>query len=380
MPPASTTLHQPEAVPQSRLPPQVQAIERPVPLGRAIELQFLMWEKKDLRPTERFLEDFGLWTVLRTGDHLVCRGAGSAPATYVARRGPKDRFVGAAFVMSEDTDLAAYRREPGARDLDSTEIPGGGRGVEVPDPQGRKIWLLQGQRRLDPLPLRAPVTGLSNGPGHSVRVNQPLRTPIEPARVIRLGHFVLQTVDFTGLSQWYVRLLGLIPSDVQYLSDGSPNLAFCRLDLGSEPADHHTVVFVGAIEEKYEHSAYEVIDLDALGQGQQVLRAQGHRHMWGIGRHILGSQLFDYWHDPEGFEMEHYADGDVFTSDYETHYSPLTFGSIWAWGHDAPSSMKPRKSLPNIWRIVGHLRKGRLSVDRLKRLGEALDPPARPWL
>ena len=40
--------------------------------------------------------------------------------------------------------------------------------------------------------------------------------------------------------------------------------------------------------------------------------------MWGIGRHVLGSQLFDYWFDPDGFEYEHYTDGDVFTADHET--------------------------------------------------------------
>ncbi len=158
------------------------------------------------------------------------------------------------------------------------------------------------------------------------RVNHAVRTPIEPARIARLGHMVLQTVEFARMADWYMRVLGLIPTDVQYLADGSPNLAFCRLDLGNQPADHHTVVLVGGIEERYEHSAYEVIDLDALGQGQQVLRAQGYRHMWGIGRHVLGSQLFDYWRDPDGFEYEHYTDGDVFTADFETAYSPLEFG------------------------------------------------------
>jgi catechol-2,3-dioxygenase len=345
-----------------------------------VELAFLMWEKKTLQPTERFLRDFGLHTVSLTANKLVARGAGAAPAIYLATRGDSDRFVGSAFAMSDDTDLAQYIKVLGAKELNAADIPGGGRGVELVDPAGRKVWLLQGQARLAPLPVRNAVTELANSPQVLNRVNRPLRTPIEPARVIRLGHLVLQTVDFSGLAQWYIRMLGLIPTDVQYLADGSPNLAFCRLNLGPTPADHHTMVFVGAIEEKYEHSAYEVVDLDALGQGQQVLRAQGHKHMWGIGRHILGSQLFDYWHDPEGFELEHYADGDVFTSDFETCYSPLTFGSIWAWGQDAPSSMKPSKSPRNLWRVLQHLRQGRLDIARLQLLGAAMDPPARPWL
>lgn len=376
----STTLHQPESLPQSKLPRHVQQLVCPTPMGRAVELAFLMWEKKTLLSTEKFLRDFGLHTVSMTESKLVARGAGAAPAIYVASKGENNRFVGSAFVMSDDTDLTRYKQELGATDLNPADIPGGGRGIELKDPAGRKVWLIQGQSRLAPLPVRESVTNLANNPKTVARINKPLRTPIEPAQVIRIGHFVLQSVDFMGLAQWYIRVLGLIPSDVQYLADGSPNLAFCRLNLGQAPADHHTVVFVGAIEEKYEHSAYEVMDLDALGQGQQVLRAQGHKHMWGIGRHILGSQLFDYWHDPEGFEMEHYSDGDVFTADFETCYSPLTFGSIWAWGQDAPSSMKPRKTPRNLWRVFQHLRRGRLNVERLKLLGEALDPPARPWL
>lgn len=375
-----TTLHQPESLRQSGLAPHIAPLVCPVALGRAVELAFLMWEKKALQPTEQFLRDFGLQTVSLTPQKLVARGTGSASAIYVANQGPQDRFVGAAFAMSDDTDLARYKQEFAAVDLNPADIPGGGRGIELQDPAGRKVWLLQGQARLEPLPVRAPVTGLSNSPNVVNRVNQPLRTAIEPAKVVRIGHFVLQSVDFMGLAQWYIRVLGLIPTDVQYLADGSPNLAFCRLNLGQTPADHHTMVFVGAIEEKYEHSAYEVTDLDALGQGQQVLRAQGYQHMWGIGRHLLGSQLFDYWYDPEGFEMEHYADGDVFTSDYETCYSPLTFGSIWAWGQDVAPSMKPSKSPRNLLRVLGHVQSGRLSLDRLKLLGDALDPPARPWL
>jgi hypothetical protein len=281
--------------------------------------------------------------------------------------------------MSDDTDLERYVKELGARSLEPQVIPGGGSGVEVSDPSGRSVWLLQGQPPVERLPVRAALTSSANTADHRPRVNRTVRTPIEPAQVVRLGHLVLQTVDFRRMADWYLRVLGLIPTDVQYLADGSPNLAFCRLDLGDKPADHHTVVLVGAIEEKYEHSAYEVVDLDALGQGQQVLRAQGYRHLWGIGRHLLGSQLFDYWVDPDGFEYEHYADGDLFTADHETEYSALTFGSLWAWGQDAPAAIKPKKDLRTLLRIFGLLRRRQITLERLKLIAQALDAPARPW-
>jgi catechol-2,3-dioxygenase len=373
-------LRQPESYTESRLPPPVRPLVRPPAMGRAVELAFLRWQKKRLAPTERFWRDFGFHIVSSTPQRLVARGAGTAACVAVADAGPINRFLGPAFRMADDTDLNRYVKEFGAQWLSPHDIPGGGRGIELRDPAGRSVWLLQGQDRVEALPLREPVTPMTNTARDQPRVNRTVRTPIEAARVVRLGHVVLQTVDFPTLSTWYLRVLGLIPTDVQYLGDGSPNLAFCRFDLGQQPADHHSVVFVGAIEEKYEHSAYEVLDLDALGQGQQVLRAQGHRHMWGIGRHVLGSQLFDYWFDPEGFEYEHYTDGDVFTADFETCYSPLEFGSIWAWGDDAPASMKPRKSLRTLLSVLGLLRRKAITPERLQLIAAALEAPARPWL
>ena len=37
-------LRQPESYPESRLPPDVQALQRPTALGRAVELALLRWE------------------------------------------------------------------------------------------------------------------------------------------------------------------------------------------------------------------------------------------------------------------------------------------------------------------------------------------------
>lgn len=379
MPTKNAVLRTSPAYPQSALPAHIQKLERPTPLLKAQSLAFLMFEKPDLKATEAFLSDFGMRSVSRTGERLVMRASGCAPAVCVAYRGTRSRYVGAAFTVHEG-DLAVPEIKANARRLSPEVIPGGGKGVELVDPAGNIVWLIAGQRAVAPLPLREPLHPLTNGPGLNRRVNATVRPPLEPAALTKLGHVVLQTVDFPAMAQWYMHHLGLIPTDVQYLADGSPNLCFFRLDLGSTPADHHTLVLAGGIEEKYEHSAYEVVDLDALGQGQNVLRANGHRHMWGIGRHLLGSQLFDYWFDPDGMEFEHYTDGDVFTSDHETHYVPLELSGIWAWGDDVPRSMGVQRNLGTLLKIVRLLAGGRLTIDRLKLLGRALSAPPRPWL
>jgi Glyoxalase/Bleomycin resistance protein/Dioxygenase superfamily len=373
-------LKAPVSIKESQLPSHITPMSKPQAMGRAVELAFLRWEKRCLDQTEIFLYDFGFQGISRTQSRLIARGTGPSPAIFVANQGAKNRFIGLAFVMSEDTDLDTYVRNMGAKQIDASLIPGGGRGVELDDPGGRIVWLLQGQVNLPELPNRESVTNLINSPNHKPRINRAMRTPIEPAKIIRIGHIVVQAVDFTATTQWYMRVLGLIPTDVQYLGDGSPNLAFCRLNLGSAPADHHSMVFAGGIEDKYEHSAYEVIDLDAVGQGQQVLRAGGYKHLWGIGRHFFGSQFFDYWYDPDGFEFEHYADGDLFTSDIETSYSPLEFNTIWAWGADMPRAMKPPQNLHALMMIIKRLRNGEITLQKLKLIGKVIAGRGRPWL
>ncbi len=376
----SGVLRAPVSTKERDLPDHVEALKRPQVLGRAVELAFLRWERRSLEATAKFLTDFGFQSVKLSAHDLSARGTGSTSAIFLATQGTSNRYLGAAFFMSDDTDLQVYIKQMGATMLDPARIPCGGRGVQLVDPGSHSVWLLQGQTKLPELPNREPVNDLINSPKAKVRVNRALRTPIEPACIVRIGHVVVQTLDFQAMTQWYMRVLGLIPTDVQYLADGSPTLAFCRLNLGDKPADHHTMVFSGGIEDKYEHSAYEVIDLDAIGQGQQTLRAQGYKHMWGIGRHFFGSQYFDYWYDPDGFEFEHYADGDLFTADVETEYAPMEFGSVWAWGADAPKTLKPPKNLKSLRLVIRRLLQKKITVNKLKLFDQIMKDPGRPWL
>ena len=365
--------------PEHALPAHVRKLERPPALVKAQALAFLMFEKPDLDATAAFLTDFGMQPVVRDSERLLMRGSGSAPCIYMAWRAARSRYIGAAFSVAGEAELALLERDAGARRLPPGAVPGGGSGVELVDPAGRLLWLVCGQQPLPPLPLRAPLHPHTNSVDRQPRVNATVRAPLEPAAIARIGHVVTQTVDFGAMAQWYMRHLGLIPTDVQYLQDGSPNLAFFRLDLGATPADHHSFVLAGGIEDAYEHSAYEVVDLDALGQGHNVLRANGHRHMWGIGRHVLGSQLFDYWYDPDGMEFEHYTDGDVFTAGHPTHYVPLELAGIWAWGDDVPASMGVKRDLGTLFKVLKLLYQRKLSAARLKLLGRAMSRP-RPWL
>jgi hypothetical protein len=80
------------------------------------------------------------------------------------------------------------------------------------------------------------------------------------------------------------------------------------------------------------HSAYQVSDLDALAAGGEHLLDEGSDRSWGIGRHIEGSQIFDYWRDPDGFLVEHFTDGDRFDASLEPGWSPMTASGLAQWG------------------------------------------------
>jgi len=87
--------------------------------------------------------------------------------------------------------------------------------------------------------------------------------------------------------------------------------------------------------DRYVHSAYQECDLDAIAAGGEYLRELGYQRSWGIGRHIQGSQIFDYWRDPDGFLVEHYSDGDMFDNTLEPGWAPFTASGLAQWGPPA---------------------------------------------
>ena len=262
--------------------------------------------------------------------------------------------------------------------MESLDRPGGGEVVRLTDPNGIQVEVCFGIESAEAIPTREEAL-VVNTPNRKPRINEGQRAPLEPAPVIELGHCVTAANNMEAVATWYMLHLGLIPSDVLCLDDGSPMIAFMRLDRGDEPADHHCFVVGKGGGKGYLHSAYEVVDLDAIGQGQQYLKSKKYDHLWGIGRHILGSQLFDYWKDPDGHEFEHYADGDVFTSDHPTTYHPMDPGNVYAWGQDMPKSMlapNPKQ----VFEILSGLFDGSVTFSWLKTVLKATKRPARPWM
>jgi catechol 2,3-dioxygenase-like lactoylglutathione lyase family enzyme len=348
-----------------------QPARHAAPTVRAQALAHLTFARPDLTAAERFLTDFGLHTVAATPDSLLLRAADDAPCCYVVRREPRPRFVGLALRVAERSDLERLARLPAASAIEPLQLPGGGEVVRLTDPSGFQVEAVFGQQRIAALAHREPLP--LNEPGRARRINATHRLVAAAPEVLKLGHVVLEVADFQSTCAWYTQHFGFIPSDVQVLPDGTPAVAFLRLDCGNTPADHHTLALAQGFMPAYSHSAYEVVDADAVGMGHRVLRERGWKHAWGMGRHILGSQLFDYWEDPCGAKHEHYCDGDVFTADVPTGVHPLTRAAMAQWGQRMPASFtKPRLTAQTIRALLHYLRHSPdVTLRKLRTLARA---------
>ncbi|MEZ5501347.1 MAG: VOC family protein [Halioglobus sp.] len=332
-----------------------QPARHPAPTARATTLAYLLFERPDLEEAERFLNDFGLRTVEKTDATIYLRALDTAPWCYRITRAEQARFVGMGFTVGTVEELGALSRLPGAAAPEPLDGPGGGERVRLTDPGGLSIEVVHGRVAVAPLPRRAPLP--ANHDSTLPRINSTQRPPLQPPDILRLGHVALEAANYQAVCGWYTQHLGMIPSDVQLLPDGSPAVSFLRLDLGDTPADHHTLALAQTFRAGFSHCAFEVVDIDAIGVGQRVLRERGWRHAWGLGRHVLGSQLFDYWSDAWGAHHEHYCDGDVFTATAPTGYHPFSIAAMAQWGQAMPASfVRPRLTLGNLRTLVRNLR------------------------
>lgn len=362
---------------QGVTPPGSIPVSCPQSLIKVDKLAYLIWELPNLERQEGFLQEFGMLTQSKDEGRLYMRSYGGSPYIYIARKAKKVAFVGLGFIALNRQDLEVLARVHNTS-IETLNRPGGGEVVRLQDPSGVQVEVCHGIVELEPIDTRKDVLPC-NTPTQTNRINQGQRAPLAPSPILSIGHCVMGVNKMEETSQWYMRNLGLIPTDVQCLADASHAVMFMRLDRGEQLAEHHTVVLVQGVGKRYLHSAYQVVDLDALAQGQQYLKMKNRKHFWGIGRHLLGSQLFDYWLDPFGCEYEHYTDSDVFTADHPTGFHPLDPGNLYAWGDDLPAAMvgtTPRQILNLLRAVFG----GELSLNWLKQAKKALSRKARPWL
>lgn len=304
-------------------------------LIRIKDVAYVRFGAPDLAEMAQFLSEFGMIPAGSGPDRLYMRGYRGGPFLHVTDLGdPGFRALG---LWAPDLDslqtLSAAEDVP----VVALDSPGGGYCVRLIDPDGFLVEVVAGQDFGDapPLPTSAPW----NHAGEYARENALRRLAPGPSHVLRLGHVVLGVSDFRRSERWYKDRFGILTSDEIPISESKALGAFMRCDRGSELTDHHTLFLLEHPEApKFLHAAFEVHDFDDLMTGHDHLTNKGRTHNWGIGRHIYGSQIFDYWADPWGHEVEHWTDGDRLTSDVAPNLGALSELLATQWG--------PRGELP----------------------------------
>ena len=296
---------------------------------KVLDIAYARFSAPDLDAMERFVTDFGLVVSARDDDVLYARGTDGAPYVHVTER-DEAGFRGLAFEAASAEDLTAASKLEGASSIEAIAAPGGGQRVRFTDPDGYAVEIVHGRELLPALPV-ARADALNQG-SERRRLGVLQRVPPGPASVKRLGHAVLRVGDFRRSEAWYKSHFGFLSSDEVYLGERDNVItAFMRCDRGDQYTDHHTLLCVGVGEPGFDHAAFEVEDVDALMAGHDHLARAGYDHHAGIGRHVLGSQIFDYWRDPWGHVVEHFTDGDLLNASHQTElHDPATaLGTQW---------------------------------------------------
>ncbi|KAH7085831.1 Glyoxalase/Bleomycin resistance protein/Dihydroxybiphenyl dioxygenase [Paraphoma chrysanthemicola] len=312
------------------------------PRIRILKTAFITYTHKDLAKARKFLLDFGLViTEERAGKEIFFRGYGSEPFIYRAIQADgESTFGGGAFEVESRTELEKAAKIHGATNVYALDTPGGGEAVTLTDPAGYKIHLVFGQKtRIPDGSNREKLT--INYLDEKPRLGKFQRIPPGPAPVWRWSHVgVAYPIGmYQEMFDWYTKKLSFAPSDILQ-RDGKSSTCFLHIDRGLEFTDHHAFFIKSAKPNQtpnVAHAAFEVHDLDVQQLGHKHLASQGYDLCWGVGRHLLGSQIFDYWYDISGFVLEHYADGDMVNSETPVSKVPAGPEALSIWGPEVPS-------------------------------------------
>src|SRR6476659_756058 len=105
------------------------------PVIKVLDLAWLEFTKPDLAASERFAQAFGFGTVSRTADELQLRGTDTGAPCVIVRRGPRSRYLGAAFRATEATDVARLASAT-RRNVEKLPESIGGLTLDLTDPSG----------------------------------------------------------------------------------------------------------------------------------------------------------------------------------------------------------------------------------------------------
>jgi catechol 2,3-dioxygenase-like lactoylglutathione lyase family enzyme len=312
-----------------------------MPIIKVKDLAYGRLRSPDLDVAEEFLTHFGMVRAARTPTALYMRGTDPAHHIHVTEKGDPG-FVGLAYYAASEEDLHRVAKAPGASAVEDIDEPGGGKRVRLKEPNGYQIEVVYGIETLPPIPVK--LQPINSGAEPLKRAGELMRLAKGPSRVKRIGHGVMASPRLVETVQWFRETLGFICSDDVYAGT-KDNLigSFNRCDRGDDYVDHHVFFCIKSDRAGLNHLSFEVQDIDDVFMGHDYLKQIGkYEHMWGLGRHLLGSQVYDYWADPWGRVHEHWADTDRLNVKSGSNLLPVEEALISQWGGPPPQKFLER--------------------------------------
>ena len=294
----------------------------------------------NLSKAQEFYTDFGFHVARSDGKKTYYRGFGEDPYLYIAEQSPDGikAFVGGIWTTASRGDLELAARMPGASGIKPCDAPGGGEMVEIKDPNGAKVTLVHGvdRRSQGAQENEKPDPLVLNSWEEKPRKGEFQRLGSGPSKVHKLGHYGInvEAAKYEKTVNWYLDTFNLALTDAVYNpATGKDIMSFAHIDLGEEFSDHHvsmtvacpvllarqgapissdprhwpsisltnsqSLFFHASTEAisgpEAHHSSFEIDNFDSELTGHYHLQKKGWKICWGVGRHLLGSQIFDYW-------------------------------------------------------------------------------------
>lgn len=188
--------------------------------------------------------------------------------------------------------------------------------------------------------------GASMSAALRVNARSPAIARTDPVHPRKLGHIVIGCPEPQAAVELLVNGLGLKVSDVV---EGHASFLRCS-------SDHHNILLQHGPVTYLHHTSWQVDDVDEVGRGAaHILKRYPNSHVWGLGRHVIGSNFFWYLRDPAGNFVEYYADMDEIADDKS--WTPKSWDaspeSAYLWGPSVPIDMIAPGDLQDLLSAAG---------------------------
>lgn len=275
----------------------------------------------DVEAASAFYRDFGL-DDLGAGRFATTDGGEQLRLVAADRRGLQE--LGLGVDDADDLDRIA-----GSLQALGTGVVRDGDTLRTIDPTTGTAVTVTVAARVEATPTAAPVF---NAPGRTERAGERADAVLREGPVCprRLSHVVLGSPDADATHQFFTEGLGF------KVSDRIPGVgAFLRCS-----TDHHNLLVQGAPVPFLHHTSWMVDDVDEVGRGgARMVAADPARHVWGLGRHHIGSNFFWYLRDPAGNFAEYASDLDVIVDDELWKPDDIAdLRALVSWGPPVPAS------------------------------------------